>query len=407
MKKILLIPDSTWGNESGHRSTQFLIKKLRSCNLEVALYCSDDNRDTQSDIFLKNNKIHYFQKKQYRFFHQIFEYFALREFKKVIKAFQPDHVLYFGAISNKTFTEYLIRESIPYYYLPLTTEYYCLKDFAGLEEGTCYKCINGNYFNALKNNCIQSENKYLVFLKKAFERYKSKQRILKANRIIAYSNSQLDVLEKYGVDKEISSLVPIFFDQDNLTNIETSKGDYFVVIGQCSVAKGWHLIPEIIRNTSGIKFKLIIYKDSVANDFIKKYSLQTYIESGIIEIVSNLAEHKDVLNVIAKSKAVIVPSIYPTTGEFALLESMGLSKPVLVFDAGIHKEIFIDRENALVSNIGDVEKFSKDIEDLSTNDELWTVLSKGAFKAFNQITDFKNFDSSMNEILINNIKNAN
>ena len=167
------------------------------------------------------------------------------------------------------------------------------------------------------------------------------------------------------------------------------------------------MIPDIIRNTSGIKFKLIIYKDSVANDFIKKYSLQTFIESGIIEIVSNLADHADVLDVIAKSKAVIVPSIYPTTGEFALLESMGLSKPVLVFDAGIHKEIFIDRKNALVSNIGDVEKFSKDIEDLSNDDELWTVLSKGAFKAFNQITDFKNFDSSMKDILINNIKNAN
>ena len=67
---------------------------------------------------------------------------------------------------------------------------------------------------------------------------------------------------------------------------------------------------------------------------------------------------------------------------------MGLSKPVLVFDAGIHKEIFIDRKNALVSNIGD-EKFSKDIEDLSKDDELWTVLSKGNFKRFDQITVLK------------------
>ena len=403
MKKILVIPDSAWGNESGHRSTQFLLKKLRSANLEVALYTSEDNRDIESDTFLYNNKIHYFKKKQYRFIHQIFDYFALKEFKKVIKAFQPNHVLYFGAISNKIFTEYLIKESIPYYYLPLTTEYYCLKDFAGLEEGTCYKCINGNYLNALKNNCIQSDNKYLVFLKKAYERYKSKQRILKADRIIAYSNDQLNVLEKYGVDKTSSSLVPIFFDNDHLANIETRKGDYFAVIGQCSVAKGWHMIPDIIKKTAGVKFKLIIYKDSVAKNFINRYKLESYIESGTIEIISNLEEHEDVLNVIARSKAVIVPSIYPTTGEFSLLESMGLSKPVLVFNAGIHKEIFTDRENALVSSIGDTDKFSRDIQDLSNNDELWSELSRGAYEAFNQITDFNNFENSMDEILVKNI----
>ena len=65
---------------------------------------------------------------------------------------------------------------------------------------------------------------------------------------------------------------------------------------------------DIIRNTSGIKFKLIIYKDSVANDFIKKYSLQTFIESGIIEIFKPRTRVLDV----AKSKAVIVPSIYPS-----------------------------------------------------------------------------------------------
>ena len=68
MNKILLIPDSTWGNESGHRSTQFLIKKLRSCNLEVALYCSDDNRDTQSDIFLKIIRFIIFKKNNIDFF---------------------------------------------------------------------------------------------------------------------------------------------------------------------------------------------------------------------------------------------------------------------------------------------------------------------------------------------------
>tara|TARA_B100000780_G_scaffold213279_1_gene152841 strand:+ start:3759 stop:4967 length:1209 start_codon:yes stop_codon:yes gene_type:complete len=401
MKKILIIPDSTWGTESGHRSTQFLAKSLASYGMEVALFTSDEGRDAESEIFLDKNNISSYSKIPYRSYHQFFNFFALSEFKKVMNQFQPEHVLYFGAINNKIFTEYLIKKKIPYYYLPLTTEFYCLKDFAGLDGGTCKKCIHGNYFHALINNCIPNTNKYLIFIKKAIERIKSKKRIIKADKIIAYSNSQLDVLQEYGADIKNSVKTPIFFDASQLSEINTVKGDYFAVIGQCSIPKGWHLIPEIIRKTKGLKFKLIIYKKSVADLFIKTYKIQDLVDHGTIEIVSNLQEHKDVLDVIGSSKAVIVPSIYPTTGEFSLLESIGLSKPVLVFDAGIHKDIFVDRDSALISRIGDVDKFSKDIMELSTNENLWNDLSSGAKRIFTKLINFDDFDESLKKILKN------
>lgn len=401
MKKILVIPDSIWGSESGHRSTQFLAKALSSYELKVGIYSSDDDKNSDSNVFLEDNNINFYSKQPYRFYHQLFlKYFALIEFKKVLSEFKPDHVLYFGAISNKVFTEYLTKKKIPYYYLPLTTEFYCLKDFAGLEEGTCYKCIDGNYFNALKNNCISGKKKYLTFVKKSIERIKSRKRILNADRIIAYSNSQLEVLQRFGVDLKKSAKTPIFFNADHLKQVNVSKGDYFVVIGQCSTAKGWHYIPEIIRKTKGIKFKLIIYRKETAAAFIIKYQIQDLIDSGYIEIVSNLEKHIDVLNVIGRSKAVIVPSIYQTTGEFSLLESIGLSKPVLVFDAGIHKDVFKDRYNAMISEVGNTDKVASDIEELSKNNALWDKLSKGSKVVFNELTNFDNFEQSLQNILI-------
>ena len=401
MKKILIIPDSIWGSESGHRSTQFLAEALSSHGLKVGIYSSEEKKSSESNFFLKKNNINFYSKQPYRFYHQsFFNYFALSSFKKVLNEFQPDHVLYFGAINNKVCTEHLIKRKIPYYYLPLTTEYYCLKDFAGLDDGACYKCINGNYFNALRNDCISGKNKYLTFVKKSIERIKSKKRILNADRIIAYSNSQLEVLERFGVDLKKSAKTPIFFNADHLKKVNVSKGDYFVVIGQCSTAKGWHYIPKIIRKTKGIKFKLIIYREETADAYIRQYQIQDLIDSGYVEIVSNLEKHIDVLNVIGKSKAVIVPSIYQTTGEFSLLESIGLSKPVLVFDAGIHKDVFKDRHNAMISEVGNTDKVASDIEELSKNNALWNKLSKGSKVVFNELTNFNNFEQSLQNILI-------
>jgi glycosyltransferase involved in cell wall biosynthesis len=399
MQKILIIPDSLWGSDSGHRSTQFLAKALSDSGMQVGIFSSNKDEDSNSESFLKRNNVSFFLKSPYRFIHQFFDFSVSQEFKKVINEFKPDHVLYFGTISNKVFTKYLIKKKIPYYYLPLTTEYYCLKDFAGTEDGTCYKCIKGNYMHAYKNKCIEGKNKNLILIKKAIERTISRNRIKNADKIIAYSNSQLEVLEQYGAITKNAVKTPIFFNAEHLKEITSSKGDYFAVIGQCTSAKGWHFIPSIIRNTQNIKFKLIIYKEDIAKAFIERYKIQDLISAGSVEVVSGLENHSDVLDVIANSRGVLITSVYPSTGEFSLLESLCLSKPVIVFDAGIHKEIFKDKENALISEVGDIEKFSNDIKNLYSDDILWDKLSIGSKNVFNQLTNFDNFNDTLEEIL--------
>ena len=41
IKKILLVPDSVWGNDSGHRSTQFLIKTLKHLGFKVGVLAEE------------------------------------------------------------------------------------------------------------------------------------------------------------------------------------------------------------------------------------------------------------------------------------------------------------------------------------------------------------------------------
>jgi glycosyltransferase involved in cell wall biosynthesis len=394
MKKILIVPDSIWGPDSGHRSTQFLVKILLEKGNHVAVYAENNKKYIQQkEEYIENNSIVFFPKKPYRFKQQ-FSFFnreANNEFHDVINTFKPDVVFYFGTIRNKISIDVLLSSSmnIPYYYLPLTNEFWCLKNFAGLKDGQCYKCINSNYLHAIQNSCLDGQS-VLSYMKEIIERFLSRKRIMNAHLLLGYSNSQIETFTKYGFPEEKTKTTKVFFDHNTIKGIQPKKGDYFLVLGQMTIAKGWHFIPELMKlnQAKGIKYKFIIYNKNTANEFIKINNLQGFIDNNQLEVLSNLETHNSVLEVMAKSLAVIVPSNYPTTGEFTVLEAMGLKKPVIAFNVGAHRNFLSDKKNALISNSGDVVKMSSDIASLSSDDQLWKRLSHNCFQSFNQITDF-------------------
>ena len=138
---------------------------------------------------------------------------------------------------------------------------------------------------------------------------------------------------------------------------------------------------------------MIIYNENVAKKFIETNNLDEYINSGKLEVISGLDSHKDFLSYVANSLAVIITSNYPSTGEFALLEAMGLQKPVLAFDVGAHKDFLVDGENALVSPMSDLDKMIKDMQLLIEDPSLWKKLSSNARATFEQVTYFDQSDS--------------
>lgn len=396
MKRILVIPDSMWGNDSGNRSAQYLVKILKRKGFDVGVYAEDNSIFyNQKNLFLENEKIRFFSKRPYSFLDQfcVFNEKAINEFKDVILDFEPDLVFYFGTIRNKISIDYLlsINDEIPYVYLPLTNEFWCLKDFAGLKNGECYKCMNQNFAHALTNKCLETNNPVLYF-KGALERILSKKRFINSKRVYGYSKSQLETFNKFGLPEAKASLTKIFFDPQTLNGIHSEKGDFFLISGQISDAKGWHLVPKLLQLTSHtkIKFKFLIFRKKVAKNFINKNKLQHFIDSGKLEVISELESHDEVLSLVSKCLAVIVPSNYPSTGEFALLEAMGLKKPVVAFNLGFHKDFLIDNQNSLVSSALDVNKMAKDLVNLHADSDLWKKLSSNARTTFEEITDFEN-----------------
>ena len=388
--KILFVPDSLWGDSSGNRSSKYLIKAFASVGIEIATYAPIQDYTEEQHQRIKKYSNNFYHKQAYNYTQQIFRQEADNEFEFVIKDFNPDFVFYVGTIKNKISIDYCIKHKIKYLYLNLTTEFYCVNTFAGTEAGSCYGCLNGSLIAPLIKKCLPADYNFISYVKDKTIEAISKKRILNAYKIVGYSDEQLNLLERFGIDRSKTLKLPIFFDPNSANGIETSTGDYFLIFGQFLTAKGFHLIPEIIKKTQDVKFKAII-KKSISKAFITDNNLEIYIENGTLEIIDFLPTHDMLLNEVAHSKGVLIPSYYPTTGEFTLVESLMLSKPVIVFDVGIHREIFTNEINGMIARVGDLHDYCKKIEELNTNTELYLRVSKGARYLFEELTSLKRF----------------
>lgn len=392
--RVLFVPDSIWGDLSGHRSSKYLVKCFFDSGAKVGVYAPKKNHTIEQQKKL-GKSIEYFEKTDYTFTQNFFSRKVRKEFVHVLKTFNPDIVFYMGTIKNKLTMNICSKLGVKYSYLPLTTEYYCVKDFAGLENGPCNQCMNSPILSPFRNKCLGSISNIIIYIKEIFLSLISKKRFFNANKIIGYSKNQFLNFKKYGAKEENFLKMPIFFDPETVEGVEITSGDYFVMAGQKITAKGWHLLPQIIKKSSNIKYKLIMQDEKKALEFINKNGLLEYYNLGLIDVITYLENHTDFIKLIARSKGVLVPSYYDTTGEFYLLESLGLGKPVVLFNVGIHSEIIKHKVNGMISNVGDLDTFHENIQQINEDVFLRNKLSKGAKDLYAELTSIGEFIDSL------------
>ena len=171
-KRILFIPDSIWGELSGHRSSRYLVKAFASLGVEVGVYAPRENYSAEQESELKDI-LTYFEQSPYRFWQNIFPSIIEKEFLSILRIFKPDYIFYMGTIKNKVSIDMCIKYKIKYSYLPLTTEYYCVKDFAGLESGPCFQCFKAPILSPLKNKCLGTRKNVFQYAKEIIFTLKS------------------------------------------------------------------------------------------------------------------------------------------------------------------------------------------------------------------------------------------
>jgi glycosyltransferase involved in cell wall biosynthesis len=83
---------------------------------------------------------------------------------------------------------------------------------------------------------------------------------------------------------------------------------------------------------------------------------------------------------VAEAYGVILPSLWPSSTEYVLLEAMSLRKPVVAYNVGANQEILRDHENAMVIKPGDLNGFCEAVAELNANPELRTRLGDEAHR---------------------------
>jgi glycosyltransferase involved in cell wall biosynthesis len=378
--KILLVCESSNINESGGRVVRYITKILKRDKNQVKLVVLSDRRDDYAlgDFYMENDVE--FLPIRRRLFDRIVRLFyrtrEVRSFRKILFKFSPD-VVHFASFEH-TKPALFINEAkecgAKVVLQPWTMHFYCSQGFGFRNGEQCTLCANGDYLNALTKKCVSIKSIPSLIEKKILHK-----KALKANLFLS-SNIELDrILIKYGIKQTHIFRFPIAFDYTFLDEQSTKEDDYYIFYGQANSHKGFNILLDVFAKLPEQKLK--VYPMTLLSDSIS-------IPKNV-EVINGMNWNNGLGNAIMKSKAVLMPSLWSTSTEYALCEALLMKKAVVVFNVGVHKDIYKDGFNALVVEPNNINSFAKAILELDTNEELRLRIAENGY---NTLLDINNPD---------------
>lgn len=398
-KKILLIPDAYFGDFSGAYVTQIAKKLLVEIGYIVAVYSDEVSNDMQetdgTQIFMRykcSASANWLESK-YK-----------KNYANVLDKFQPDAIYTLGSVTNKNiiFWSMARKRGIKVISKIFMQDFFCYNYYANDDKGLCTLCLEHGFKQALFRNCVRAnERGFVGFIKKlnsTINRYRLQKELSKADAVITSSRQQVEFYIKYGIPRERCYITPLYFNGDKLKKYTVTMGDYFVFVAQNRIDKGAHLLKDILANCNKSVKVIAAYASQKSIDFaLKHYGLQPYVDSGMLEMRNECTWKTNLGEVIAASRGVINPSIWPSTTEFVLLEVLGLKKPIFTFNVGIHPEIINSGNNGFVADTASL--MGTQINELNHNDLLYQKVSAGAELLYKRMTDWEGWKNTLIEIL--------
>jgi glycosyltransferase involved in cell wall biosynthesis len=395
--RILLIPDAYYGNGSGAIVAQVAKKILTEIGYKVDVFSVDilehsiEKDDTVLYPRTAYNGLANWREKKY-----------IEEYVKILNNSEAKVVFTIGSITNKNlcYLEIAKQRGLKVISKIFMQDFFCIKLYANNLNGPCTKCLDNTYIEAFKNKCIIT--KPIDYLKTAngiLIRKRLEKILPKIDFVITSSEEQKVFYQKFGIPQEKCLKTPLYFDNNRLKDIKPIMGDYFVCIAQNRVEKGFQYLKEIMSYCDSSISIVAAYNDSEqANIAINKYGFQKFINSGMLKIIPNLKWETGLAELVANSRGVIIPTIWSTTTEFALLEALGYQKPVFCFDVGIHPEIIENGVNGFISKLGDCKTLALQLLQVKSSISTYLKVSKNAGLLYNKMTNWNDWKNNLIEI---------
>lgn len=174
-----------------------------------------------------------------------------------------------------------------------------------------------------------------------------------------------------GLPREKYVLKPNFTQKHEANSC--TKDDY-IFIGRLSPEKGVKILIDAI---SGTDHKLTIVGDGPLRDFVKA----SCKENNNITYAGAIPQ-KEVVKLIAKSRALIFPSTWYETFGMVAIEAFSSGTPVIASNLGTMKEIISDEINGLLFEAGNVRDLRKKLDRLAGDQILYEKLRTQAFSTW-------------------------
>lgn len=376
--KVILVCESTYKFESGGRVVRYLAKVLKDNSLQFKIIVLDNKRDDYDlDSFYTDTDISFLPVKKnlkYRLANLYFRTNVIKAYQKIIESYKPD-VIHFASFDHNKPAQFIKegrKVGAKIVLQPWTMQFYCAQGFGFKDNNHCTLCANGNYLHAIIEKCLPMKG-----LSSQLERNILHSAALTADVFLS-SNSDLDnILKKYGVNESKIKRFPVPFDCTFTEAGEKKDSDYYIFYGQANAHKGLKVLIEVFKHLPNQKLKIYPLQD--LSEEIK--------DSKNIEVISGVSWNNGLKDAIVNSKAVLLPSLWATSTEYALCEALLLKKPVVIFNVGVHKDIFTHGYDAMIIEQNNIESYVNAIKELDSDYNLRKNIGLNGFNTLLKINN--------------------
>lgn len=370
--RVLLVADSISKFSSGGLVVNRLIDVLLSSGATVEIFSEAQEVGIEN---LENIKVTY---APFSGLQHIKSGSQAKLFQQVLNNFNPDVIHWCSLDYLKSRHLINIAKSTKARLIaqPWVYNFFCAQGYNYYRGSACNRCLPGKFYNAVINNCGESRSHSLQMVSRMLYR----QDILKFDKFFSTGTVMDRILLNYGVDNHKVERIALPFDQsrlDYLTSRVSEARKSFVYYGQFKEFKGANQLASIARANQSIKFDIYSALDSRSASDMAAQGLDR-LEN--VKIFTDRTWRTGLDTNVAEAYGVILPSLWPSSTEYVLLEAMSLRKPVVAYNVGANKDLLRNRENAMVVEPGDLKGFCDAVAELNANPELRARLGDEAHR---------------------------
>lgn len=255
-----------------------------------------------------------------------------KDLTKIIKKFKPDiahfHNIY--PLIGATAYEICKKNKISVIQHIANYRLICPKGIMFRNKGPCELCINKNFkYPAIVYNCYhQSKIASIAFVLADYY-----HRLIKTYSLIDKYIFQSKFTRDYFINSikiplSKTEILPHFVPETKY--YLNKKKDYFIYVGRLSEEKGIIELLDIFKTLKQVK--LIVVGDGPLKKQVELYNKYKNIK------LMGFLDRDEILKLISRAIATIIPSKFYETGPFVLMESYSVGTPVIAPNLGIFKD---------------------------------------------------------------------